>query len=102
MNLQNLRENYPQLISYMETNDYSKTSVDRFKREIIKIIAAVDSKEWLCYTVVYLEYTKTSHLPDFLRNKRTIIGAIEQFYVHGRYPDGRRRHRTGITSPCNT
>ena len=24
--------------------------------------------------------------------RRTIIGAIEQFDVHGRYPDGRRRH----------
>ncbi len=92
MNLQNLRDNYPKLISYLETNDYSKTYVDTYKREIKKIIAAVDSKEWSCYTDVYLEYTKTSHSPDFLRNKRTIIGAIEQFEVHGRYPDGRRRH----------
>ena len=40
MNLQNLRDNYPKLISYMETNDYSKTYVDGFKREIKKIIAA--------------------------------------------------------------
>ncbi len=92
MNLQNLQDNYPKLISYLETNDYSKTYVDTYKREIKKIIAAVDSKEWSCYTDVYLEYTKTSHSPDFLRNKRTIIGAIEQFEVHGRYPDGRRRH----------
>jgi integrase len=92
MNLQNLRDNYPKLISYMETNDYSKTYVDRFKREIKKIIAAVDSKEWSCYTDVYLEYYKTSYSPDTLRDKRTIIGAIEQFDVHGRYPDGRRRH----------
>jgi integrase len=27
------------------------------------------------------------------RNKRTIIGAIEQFDVHGIYPDWRRRHK---------
>jgi integrase len=92
MNVQNLRDNYPKLISYMETNGYSKTYVDRLKREIEKILSAVDSKEWSCYTDVYLEYTKTSHSPDYLRNKRTIIGAIEQFDVHGRYPDGRRRH----------
>jgi hypothetical protein len=32
----------------METNGYSKTYVDRFKREIKKIISA-DSKEWACY-----------------------------------------------------
>lgn len=91
MNVQNLRDNYPKLITYMEVNSYSKTYVNKFKREIKKILEA-DSKEWSCYTDVYLEYTKTSQSPGYLRNKRTIIGAIEQFDVHGRYPDGRRRH----------
>jgi len=92
MNEQNLRDNYPKLISYLEAYGYSKTYIDKFKREIEKILTSVNSKEWSCYTDVYLEYTKTSHSPDFLRDKRTIIGAIEQFDVHGRYPDGRRRH----------
>ena len=92
MNVQNLRDNYPKLISYMETNGYPKTYVDRFKREIKKILVAVDSKQWSCYTDVYLEYTKTSSSPDYLRNKRTIIGAIEQFDVRGRYPDETLRH----------
>jgi hypothetical protein len=85
MNVQNLRDNYPKLISYMENVDYSKTYIDRFKREIKKILAA-DSKKWSCYRDVYLEYTKTSQSHDYLRNKRTIIGAIEQFDIHGRYP----------------
>lgn len=92
MDLQNLRDNYPRLISYMQTNGYSKSYIDRFKREINKILKAIDSKKWSCYTDVYLEYTRTSHSPDYLRNKRTIIGAIEQFDVHGRYPDRRNRH----------
>ena len=87
MNVQNLRDNYPKLIFYMETNGYSKTYVGRFKREIEKILSTMDSKEWSCYTDVYLEYTKTSHSPDYLRDKRNIIGGIEQFDVHGRYPD---------------
>ena len=56
------------------------------------ILEAVNSRQWTCYTDVYLEYTKISHSPGFLRNKRTIIGAIEQFDVHDKYPDGRRRH----------
>lgn len=92
MNVQNLRDNYPKLISYMETNGYSKIYVKRLKRQIEKILLTADLKEWSCYTNVYLEYTKTSQSPDYLRNKRTIIGAIEQFEVHGRYPDGRHRH----------
>ena len=93
MNVQNLRDNYPKLISYMETNGYSKIYVDRFKREIKRILVATDSNKWSCYRDVYLEYTKTSNSPNYLRNKRTIIGAIEQFDVHGSYPDGRHRHK---------
>jgi len=92
MNVQNLRDNSPQLISFMENNGYSKTYVERFKREIKKILVLADSKDWSCYTDVYLEYTKSPHSPYYLRDKRTIIGAIEQFVVHVRYPDGSRRH----------
>ncbi|MCG6536245.1 MAG: tyrosine-type recombinase/integrase [Syntrophales bacterium LBB04] len=92
MNVQNLRDNYPKLITYLENNSYSKTYVDRFKREIKKILVLADSKDWFCYKDIYLEYTKTPHSPDYLRDKRTIIGAIEQFDIHGRYPNGRRRH----------
>lgn len=92
MNVQNLGDNYPKLISHMKTSGYSKIYIDRFKREIEKILLAADSKEWSCYRDVYLEYTKTSQSTDYLRNKRTLIGAIEQFDINGRYPDGRRRH----------
>ncbi|MDG7002026.1 MAG: hypothetical protein JRN15_23240, partial [Nitrososphaerota archaeon] len=34
VNVQNLRDNYPKLISYMEDNGYSETYVSRFKREL--------------------------------------------------------------------
>ena len=40
MNVKNLQDNYPKLISYMEANGYSKTYVERFKREIKKILSA--------------------------------------------------------------
>lgn len=35
---------------------------------------------------------KAPHSKDYLRNKRTIIGALEQFDDFGRMPDGRSRH----------
>jgi len=92
MNVQNLRDNYPKLISYMKANDYSETYVGSFKREIKRILTTGDLKQWSCYTDVYIDYTKKLQSPHTLRNKRTIIGAIEQFDVYGRYPDGRRRH----------
>jgi integrase len=92
MNVQNLRHNYPKFISYLKTNNYSEEYVYKINREIEKILASVDSKDWSCYTDVYLEYTKTSRSSSYLRHKRHIIGAIEQFDVHGRYPNGRRSH----------
>ena len=81
MNVENLRDNYPRLISYMETNGYSKIYVVRFRREIKKILVTATSNKWSCYRDVYLEYTKIPYSPDYLRDKRTIIGAIEQFDV---------------------
>ncbi len=41
---------------------------------------------------IYLDYTKSSNSKDYLRDRRTILGAIEQFDIFGRYPDGRHRH----------
>ncbi len=61
MNVNNLRDIYPELISYMETFGYSKNYVASFKREIEKVLAAADSRQWSCYTDVYLNYTKTPH-----------------------------------------
>ncbi len=87
MNIKNLRVNYPKLISYMEANGHSKNYVGSFKREIKNILATQHSKDCSSYTDIYLDYTKASHHPDVLRQKRTIIGAIEQFDVHGRYPE---------------
>ena len=92
MNVQNLRNNYPKLISYMEDNGYSETYVARFKRELNRILLLADSANWSCYTDVYLDYTKIPHSSDYLRERRTVIGAIEQFDIYNRFPDGRRRH----------
>jgi len=102
MNMQNLRENYPRLIFYMTQNGYSESYVARFRREIKRILLLSGSKGWGSYTDVYLSYAKTSHSQSYLRNKRTIIGTIENFDTFGQYPDGRRRHgilrRTGYNS----
>ena len=92
MKTQHLEDSYPRLISYMEESGYSRIYVDRFKREINRILSKAPIQNWSSYMDVYLGYTKSSSSIDYLRNKRTIIGAIEQFDVFGRYPDGRRRH----------
>lgn len=92
MNLENLRNTYPQLITYLEDHGYAPSYIARFTREFKRILARADSQNWTCYADVYRDYTQTPHAPEYLREKRTIIGAIEQFVVHHRFPDGRRRH----------
>ena len=92
MKTQHLEDSYPRLISYMEESGYSRIYINRFKREIKRILSMAPKQNWSSYMDIYLGYAKSSSSIDYLRNKRTIIGAIEQFDVFGRYPDGRRRH----------
>ena len=58
MNEQNLQDNYPLLISYMERGGYSKFYIDRFRHEIKHIIAGLKLNIWEFYTDVYLSYEK--------------------------------------------
>ncbi|OPX93159.1 MAG: site-specific tyrosine recombinase XerC [Pelotomaculum sp. PtaB.Bin104] len=92
MDFQNLLDHHQELLSYMESNGYSKLYISWFKHEIGWILRNAEIKQWASYTDIYLEYTHAPHSKNYLRNKRTIIGAIEQFDVYGNYPNGRRRH----------
>ena len=92
MNVENLRNNYTKLISYMETAGYSETYIGGFKMEIQRILTKASSKDWICYGDVYRDYVEKPLSPATLKNKCTIIGAIEQFDVHGIYPDGKIRN----------
>ena len=76
----------------MENNGYSSTYIRRFREEINRILAKADSHDWQSYRDVYLDYLNAPHSKDYLRNKRTIIGALEQFDDFGRMPDDRSRH----------
>lgn len=92
MDFKNLLEHHQDLLSYMESNGYSELYTSRFRDEISWILRNAEVKLWASYTDIYLEYTRAPHSKDYLRNKRTIIGAIEQFDLYGNYPNGRRRH----------
>jgi len=93
MNVQNLRENYPRLISHMKQSGYSGLYIFRIEREIRRILLRVDVEGWKSYTDVYLDYAKTSQSSSYLREKRTILGAIENFETLGLNPGDRHRHR---------
>jgi integrase len=89
MNLENLRNNHPKLISYMKAAGYSKDYIFRLQTEIQKILAKADTKDWDCYSDVYQDYEATPLSIGSLEKKRAFIGAIKEFDLHGKYPDGK-------------
>jgi len=90
MNVQNLRDNHPKLIAYMEEAGYCDGYIKKIKREISRILSDTDSKNWGAYTDIYLEYTQKTNSPNCLRNKRTMLNIIERFDARGQYPDGKQ------------
>lgn len=79
MDLKNLKNSYPMLISFMETNGYSKGYIREFQFEISIILREGETKKWRSYDDVYLSYVEQD-VPKFvLKTKRIIIRAIERF-----------------------
>lgn len=93
MNTQNLRDNYPKLIDYMERTGYCATYIIKVRREIDHVLSGADSKAWASYTDIYLEYANKSSSRHYLRDKLNCLGIIERFDNRGQYPDGRRRQQ---------
>jgi len=89
MNVENLRNNYPKLISYMEAAGYSNDYIARIHREIQWILVEVGNNSWNCYSDVYRYYEAISLSPGNLVKKRAIIGIIYDFDLHCKYPDGK-------------
>ncbi len=87
MNIENLSNTYPKLLSQMEHSGYSTKYISRFRREIQWIIQEAGRRNWACYGDVYRDYQ--THFSSYgqLDQKHAIIGAIEQFDLHGTYPD---------------
>ena len=93
MNLKKLRINYPELLIYLETHNYSKGYISKFRTEIKHILNSKNSHIWSCYKEIYNGYVTSTRSYDYLREKRTIIGAIERFDTYGELPDARTRQK---------
>ena len=91
MNLSHLQHHYQELLSYMKEHNYSVSYINKFRMQILYILKNADTAGWESYQDIYREHEKKSCSTSFLRNQRTIIGAIEKFDLEGLYPDGRSR-----------
>lgn len=92
MHFENLEEHYHELLDFLEANHYSPSYIQKFKTVIRNILKDSKMKGRESFRGIYLEYAKGSHSEQYLRHMRTVIGALEQFDLFGKYPNGRRRH----------
>jgi len=93
MDVQNLRINYPKLISYMEENGYSPHYINALKYEINFILTNASLKSWTSYADIHLEHREKLSSTSYLSYKQALLGLIEDFDIHGLYPNGQRRHK---------
>jgi len=86
MDVQNLREKYPCLLSYMKENGYSVFYIRKFKTAINHILQEINLHDWKSYEDVYRTYSKQSDSKTYLRSKRGIIGIIKRFDLDNVFP----------------
>lgn len=88
MNVTNLKENYQNLLSFMEEKGYRESTINYYRRQIQWILDNAESREWTSYKDIYLEYTSYGYSCHWLRGKRALLGTLERFDLLGEYPDG--------------
>ena len=93
MNIQKIRDRYPELIAYMKEAGYSRLYIERLEQQIKAIISNADKNNWSSYSNVYDYYERRTTSKQGLRLRLTFLGIIERFAVHGEFPDGRTRQK---------
>jgi len=94
MLLNNLKENYPKLITRLEADGYSAIFITRVRQMVKTILAESHLKGWDSYYDVFRYYEAKLESRDSIVKKKTIIGAIMEFDLNGKYPD---RTPSGLT-----
>lgn len=92
MNLSNLRQNHPLLLSHMKESGYSENYIHSVQLEINRMLFREKDNQWNSYLDVYLDYASGSHSERALLYKATLVGLIAHFDLEGIYPGNHQRH----------
>lgn len=93
MDFKNLAENNDKLISYLRDNHYCADYISWFECEINWILQESALNEYATYEDIYRDrISRRSYSKSTQDMKKTIIGAIKQFDLYGKYPDSRSGH----------
>jgi len=96
MNIQNLQQTYPKLITFMKDHGYSYYYIERLEKQIKSILANADRNKWTLYSDVYNWYLGKSDSNQGLRYRLTFLGIIERFDLRSEFPDGRTRQKVKL------
>lgn len=88
MDLQNLRDTYPLLLSYMETKSYSKQYIQYIEKDILWIINESSHYAWLSYDDIYQTYVDKWSNKTTLNHKKRRLLVIERFDLESKMPNG--------------
>lgn len=93
MDLRNLKNNYPDLFSYMKIQNYSKLYMRAIKREINWILNESKHCHWETYDDIYQTYTERWKNKIVLADKRSKLSVIKRFDLESKMPDRLRHYR---------
>lgn len=96
MDLQNLKDKYPFLISYMEGENYSKYYIRSIEKDIGWIIKEADAGhyKWEAYDDIYRTYIDKWKNKTTLNHKRRRLSLIKRFDLESKMPNGSKQgHR---------
>ena len=86
MKVDNLKANYPLLLSFLEEKGYGENYISGFKEEIKTILEAESNEEIQSYDDYYRRYVNAGLSRAALNHRRRTIGLIKQFDCEGKYP----------------
>lgn len=88
MDLQNLRDTYPLLLSYMEAASYSKQYIQYIEKEILWIINESSHYAWQSYGDIYETYVGKWNNKTTLNHKKRRLLIIKRFDLDSKMPNG--------------
>lgn len=87
MNLENLKTNYPQLLSWVAVSGYSEDYARRLRKEISRILEEAGPRGWKSYEDICRHYEITLQTSGAIKKRHRIVMTIKRFDLYGQYPD---------------
>jgi len=93
MNLENLRNNYPLLLSYMQAKNYGMQYIRFIEKEINWILNESQSYNWKTYDDIYQTYVEIWENKHTLANRTRGLLVIKRFDLEAQMPDGKKHYQ---------